>query len=283
MKIGIIGAGSIGSRHARNLIELGHDVLVYDPESGRHSGFYYRELVDNLIEDSEAIIISSPIPTHIEYAQKVIKAKKPVFIEKPIADHPFDGANLVAMVGTNLRFRSCVKATKLWMKEIGDPICANFWVGQYNDRYTDSAILNWGAHEIDLALYLLGSGRITGCCARSSNGRDDLADIIFVHNNGCHTVIHLDYLTKPEIRQFIIVGSQATIIVDVVHNQAWLRGADETVWDHSEEFDSFDSNYKDEMQAFIDRINGKKTIGATGEEGLEVLKVCLEARKQAGL
>jgi hypothetical protein len=37
------------------------------------------------------------------------------------------------------------------------------------------------------------------------------------------------------------------------------------------------------MQAFLDRIDGKETIGCTGEEGLEVLKICLEVRKQAGL
>jgi hypothetical protein len=37
------------------------------------------------------------------------------------------------------------------------------------------------------------------------------------------------------------------------------------------------------MKAFIDRMDGKETLGCSAEEGLEVLKVCLEVRKQAGL
>jgi predicted dehydrogenase len=164
------------------------------------------------------------------------------------------------------------------MEAIGEPLWANFTVGQYNDKYTDSVILNW-SHEIDLALYLLGPGRVTHCSTRSSDGRLDLADILFLHDSGCRTTIHLDYITQPEVRQFIIVGNKASIIVDIPHNQAWLRGADQTIWDHCEETDSFDDNYKDEMQAFIDRLDGKKTHGCTGAEGLEVLKVCLDAQK----
>ena len=47
--------------------------------------------------------------------------------------------------------------------------------------------------------------------------------------------------------------------------------------------DTWNDNYIEEMQAFIDRIDGKETIGCTGEEALKVLEICLEVRKQAGL
>ncbi len=38
-----------------------------------------------------------------------------------------------------------------------------------------------------------------------------------------------------------------------------------------------------QAEAFIDRIDGKETIGCTGAEALKVLEICLEVRKQAGL
>lgn len=287
MKIGILGLGSIGLRHAQNLITSGHEVWGYDPDITRSqmlvniggNGCTREEAITNV----NGIIISSPTTEHLKDIHDSYNLNSiGVFVEKPIAHIMDNEIDWVDMVGFMLRFRSCVIAAKEWIPKIGKPIWANFTVAQYNDKYTDSVILNW-SHECDLALYLLGPGGVTACTASGSDGRDDLADILLKHENGCHTAIHLDYLTRPEVRQFIVVGTQATIIADIVHNQAWLRGADEIMWDHSDDVDSFDDNYKDEIQAFIDRIDGKKTIGCTGEEALEVLKICLEAKKRAGL
>jgi predicted dehydrogenase len=190
-------------------------------------------------------------------------------------------------VGYNLRFHSCVKKAKEWLDAdlIGKPLWANFTLGQHSEKppyLRDGVILNW-SHEIDLALYLLGNGNVSGSSTRLSDGKDDIADICLTHENGCRSSIHLDYVTQPEIRQFLIVGTGATIIVDLLHRMAWLRRADEVIMDQFQGQDSWDENYVEEMQAFLDRCDGKDTIGATGEEGLAVLKICLEVRKQAGL
>ena len=96
-------------------------------------------------------------------------------------------------------------------------------------------------------------------------------------------MVHLDYVTQPEIRQFLIVGTGATIIVDLLHRIAWLRSANEVIMDQFQGQDSWNENYIEEMDAFLKRCDGENTIGCSGTEGLEVLKVCLEVRKQAGL
>jgi predicted dehydrogenase len=168
---------------------------------------------------------------------------------------------------------------------IGKPLWANFTLGQHSEKppyLRDGVILNW-SHEIDLALYLLGNGNVSGSSTRLSDGKDDIADICLTHENGCRSSIHLDYVTQPEIRQFLIVGTGATIIVDLLHRMAWLRRADEVIMDQFQGQDSWEENYVTEMQAFLDRCDGKQTLGCTGEEGLAVLKICLEVRKQAGL
>jgi predicted dehydrogenase len=121
---------------------------------------------------------------------------------------------------------------------------------------------------------------------RLTDGRDDISDILFNHANGCRSTIHLDYVTRSEIRQSTIVGSNATAIFDLVGHHGWLRDKDEQILDHLQpqaEYDHWNQTYIDEMQAFLDRIDGKQTLGATAEEGLDVLKICLEVRKQAGL
>lgn len=284
--IGVIGLGSIGQRHTNNLIDLGYKVIGYDPDTTTYceSDSFERSFhIDGVLKESDAIVIASPTEVHL--AHILLSAKKPIFVEKPVANIASETCKLATMVGYNLRFRSCVIAAKEWMPRIGNVIWANFTVGQFNDKpdyLRDGVILNW-SHEIDLALYLLGPATVATSVTGLDKGNDVISDIVLLHGRGGQSCIHLDYLTKPEIRQFVIVGSDATIICDVLHNQAWLRGADEIVWDHSDDVDSFDDNYKDEMQAFLDRIDGKDVIGCTGSEALEVLKVCLEVRKQAGL
>ena len=272
--VGIIGLGSIGERHAVNIIRMGGiTVLTHDPKLGNDA-----EHLCDLIDKSDAIVIASPTHLHADHIHECLLAGKPFFVEKPIKDKLNDREGIEAiMVGYNLRFHACVKKAKEWMNygTIGDPIWANFTVAQFTDRpeyLRENVILNW-SHEIDLALYLLGDAEVKSCI-----GNAGIADIILMQGN-CHTVVHLDYLTEPEIRQTIISGSNSTIILDLVNRQAWLRDADGSILDHLDAEDSWDENYVEEMEAFLARIDGKKTIGCTGEEGLKVLEVCLKAIK----
>ncbi len=57
--------------------------------------------------------------------------------------------------------------------------------------------------------------------------------------------------------------------------------ADKSDWYHGP--GSYDTDYIDEMKAFIDRIEGRESPGCTGADALRVLEICLEIRKQAGL
>ena len=112
--IGIIGLGSIGMRHANNLEAMGHTVLGYDPapelkQSHAHDLAF-------VIRKSDAIVIASPTAFHESHIELALAAGKPIFVEKPIADRSKAWMQSVAMVGTNLRFHSCVKKIKEWAK-----------------------------------------------------------------------------------------------------------------------------------------------------------------------
>lgn len=280
--IGVIGLGSIGMRHAKNLTAMGHCVVGYDPIEER------RKLFNGGALTEEAYVIASPTDCHLSDVISTGVSGKATFVEKPIfhslAYTP--RTSHILMVGYNLRFHSCVKKAKEWLTEqdIGAPLWANFTLGQYSEKepyLRDGVILNW-SHEIDLCLYLLGEAQVRASATRVKNGKDDLADILFEHTNGCRSTVHLDYLTKPEIRQGIIVGTDGTIIFDLVNRHAWLRDNGGII-EHFEGQDSWNDNYIEEMQAFLDRIDRKETLGCTAGEALKVLDICLTARKQAGL
>lgn len=279
--IGVIGLGSIGMRHAKNLLSLGHTVTGFDPVY-IGDGFPVLWPIRRL-DELDAVVIASPTNLHAEHLILACNAGIDIFVEKPVADRRLD-VN-ATMVGYNLRFHSCVKKAKEWLDAglIGDPLWANFTCAQYNDKpayMRDGVILNW-SHEIDLALYLLGPAQVARQFTRVTDGKDDMTDIILLHEGRVSSTIHLDYLTEPEVRGFLIVGDKGLISADLVDRRIQLRQGKLITRFHGE--DSFDENYVEEMQAFIDRIDGKETIGCTGAEALKVLEICLEVRKQAGL
>lgn len=285
--IGVIGLGSIGMRHAKNLHSMGHHVWGCDPDMQKRLdlGFdYTASEIDHLLT-ADAIVIASP--THKHYEHIFACRDKPFFVEKPIAHTISDGLLLSrkvaeCMVGYNLRFHGCVKKAKEWLDsgKIGEPLWANFTLAQHSIKppyLRDGVILNW-SHEIDLALYLLGPAEVVASSTRLTDGKDDLTDILLTHKSGRRSTVHLDYLTEPEVRGFIIGGDKGFIEVNLLNRLARVEPGE-----FFQAKDTWNDNYIEEMQAWIDRIDGKETIGCTGSEGLEVLKICLEVRRQAGL
>src|SRR5262245_42559638 len=129
MKIGIIGLGSIGLRHACNLLMMGHQVYGHDPDrsrcnllrdaGGKLMANPYLHSFDTL-GACDAVVIASPTPEHargLECLRFGNNPKyKPAFVEKPIADRlDLENTDAVVMVGNNLRFHSAVIKAKEWL------------------------------------------------------------------------------------------------------------------------------------------------------------------------
>ena len=287
-KIGILGLGSIGSRHRDNFMSLGCGVRGYDPIKGGDS------LREDILKWADAIVIASPTAEHYYDIISCTAAGKPCLVEKPLVARRIEHNNVkmdlgtVKLVGYNLRFHSCVKKVRQWLAKgtIGKPLWARFTCAQYNDREAyrrDGVVLNW-SHEIDLALHLLGKAEVQG--AALTDG-ESLADILLKHeHNGCHTVVHLDYLTQPERRGFVIIGTHGSIDADLVNRQAFMKDNDgRLIHNHFGE-DTFDSNYVTEAEAFLALIENKimpqHLIGCTAKQAHDVVDICLEVKEFHG-
>ncbi len=283
MRIGILGYGSIGSRHGKNLVDLGHKVIFHDPAMA--DGLPKKDV----IERSDAIVIASPTSEHVNDITACRLNKKPCFVEKPIAG---DGSMMAAlkhplMVGYNMRFHPSVLKAKEWLNDdrIGTPFWGNFICAQFNDKpeyLRDGVTLNW-SHEVDLALYLLGEAEVAGAAITK---KDDLADILLRHSeSGAQTTIHLDYLTRPEHRGFSIAGPKGLIIANLPGRSIVLLDSNSNPRQVEQFPGDYDDDYAVEMASFIARVGGAKeqTLGCTAAEAIEVLKVCLKAKKVAGL
>ena len=64
MKIGVLGLGSIGKRHAENLISLGHEVYGFDPVAPKINGV--KNVSRDEIWDQKAVVIASPSSQHLD-------------------------------------------------------------------------------------------------------------------------------------------------------------------------------------------------------------------------
>lgn len=289
-KIGILGLGSIGSRHAANFKALGCEVVGFDPSDAR-TDF-------DKVFDVDALVVASPTDLHFSHIMEGNGHRIPMLVEKPLVCKRWQLEQVplehVKLVGYNLRFHSCVQIVRDWLGQgiIGKPLWANFTCAQFNNKEVylrDGVILNW-SHEIDLAIHLLGQADVL---TAAYSDKEDVADILLKHyNHGCHTTVHLDYLTKPERRGFVIVGADGSIDADLVARQAFLKDNDNKIVHtffgraFNSVKDDFDGDYLAEAEAFLSLIKGKPEpghlIGCTAIQAADVVDICLEVKEFHG-
>ena len=94
VKFCLIGAGLIGSVHAKNLAQHPKANFRYvvdiDMEAGRHLAERYGAEFHNDVgevladDDLDAVIIATPADTHTQLIREAARANKAIFCEKPI-------------------------------------------------------------------------------------------------------------------------------------------------------------------------------------------------------
>lgn len=284
MKIGVLGYGSIGKRHVKNLEALGHRCYTYDP------GNKMTTTRSHVFQQAEAFIIASPTSRHREDILDVAQTSKPCFVEKPIGATNKDWIALKEMarkdrlfIGYNLRFLQNVMKTKEILDSSPTPIWARFTCSQISEKgeyLRDGVILNW-SHEIDLALHLIGPGKVVASYTDKVDGKDALSIIIIKHDNGCISTIQIDYLLRPQVRGFTIQCGMADFTCDIDKGTLLIQRNGQPVSLETEM--EFNDCYVREMNAFLTFASGGMMRGCTAEQALDVLDICLRVREQAGL
>lgn len=288
MRFLVIGLGSIGVRHAENLMALGHKVIGYDIGTPAPVGIELTAALSD-VKDIDGCIIATPTSEHAENLHYALeRGWWPVLVEKPIANKiserlvsDIQTEPLIIMMGNNLRFHPSCRLAKRYLEQgmLGSPIWAHIAVAQYNDKpqyRRDGVLLNWGGHEIDLALWLLGPAEVL---AASFDDPETIADVALLHRNGCRSVVHLDYLTNPELRETQIFGDNGRRLGISITERWILHGEEGVVQPPEYQSGSFDEDYQNEMIAFVNAIQGKPWPGATAQDGLAVLRVIEDAKK----
>lgn len=171
LRVAVIGAGSIGLRHIRNLLELGCEVFVRDADDARLEAVKAEHgvLFAHLSERYDAAVIATPYRDHLRYAAHFIAENTPVFVEKPLGaiDQLSDwrafernSRHLVTQVGYQLRFHRVAQAMRsLVPGESGFFATAcdmRTWPGK-----SYGPLLLEASHDLDLALSMGAPATVT--------------------------------------------------------------------------------------------------------------------------
>ena len=105
LRIGVLGAGHLGKIHLRCLKMIDRYDLVgfYDPDPltaktvSEETGLRCFASLEELIDAVEVVDIVTPTVQHFHCASTALKARRHVFIEKPIVDTPDEAAQLVRL------------------------------------------------------------------------------------------------------------------------------------------------------------------------------------------
>ena len=327
--VGIVGLGYWGPNLARNFDAIaGCDVRwLCDADadalgrlSTRVPAARTTPSLDDLLADDglDAVVLATPVPTHAELAERVLRSGRHCFVEKPLgvsvaeatrAVQASEETGRVLMVGHLLEYHPGVAK----LKEIADS-------GELGDlhyvyshrlnlgklRADENALWSLGAHDVSVLLHLLGEEPSEVEARGESYMRPPVEDVVFVFlrfPSGRSAHLHLSWLDPHKARRFTVVGARRMATFDDMDLErkvtVYDKGFDQDSHSYGEYITRSGDIYSPridnreplrlECEHFVECVRTGATPRSDGASGLRVVRV-LEAaqarldatRRQAG-
>ncbi|MDH3754457.1 MAG: Gfo/Idh/MocA family oxidoreductase [Acidimicrobiia bacterium] len=295
IRVGVIGAGNIGTAHAHNLATAvpGSTVTaIYDvdqpaatalaSELGCRSTASLADLIN--ADDVDAVVIASPDGLHAEQALACLAVRKPTLCEKPLAptieaaqrvlDAEVAIGERLLTLGFMRRFDPGYVALKreIGAEGIGTPLMVHNVHRNAAFAYgltTEGTVTNAAIHEIDINRWLLEDeyARVQVIMGRSGpdtpDGQRDPLFIIYETAGGVVVDIEAFMMARYgyEVTCQVVASDGVSDMGDggyITRTTARVRGQPvPEQW-----IGRFRDAYRIEMQAWIDSIRGR--AGPTG-------------------
>ena len=321
LKILIVGFGSIGKRHLKNILSRTNSEVIILTQR-KNIDFLknkkikvFRTLKECLAEKPEIGFITNETINHVPIAMKLTDAGLDLFLEKPLSNSMKSVDQLVNLVkrkktttlmGCNLRFHECIKKIKFLIEKqtIGKIISVQVECGaylpewhpyeDYSKGYAARDDLGGGVvltciHELDYLYWFFGKIKevfsITGKFSDLKLKTHDLSAIILRFQNNIIGEVHLDYFQKPEIRSCKIIGTKGIIYWNSLKNEVEVYDMKTEKWNTKLKIKNYKKNdmYERELKHFINCVKKKEKPINDISQGTYLLKVALEIIKSSKL
>ena len=285
----IIGLGSIGSRHWRNLRALGFtNIHAYDTDAKKLLSLgipALAALTPATCRQFSVVFVCNPTDQHVAAALMAARAGCHLFIEKPLshtskniprlsaAMHP----GRVAMVACNNRFHAGFAELEalITSKKLGKPLSATVHFtrdvtrGGKDKHYADSyaakksgggVVFDLGAHVVEYLSALFGPVEaVSAELAKKTNlkiATEDYASGVLTHASGVSSTFSFDYYRKPKRHSLEVVFERGSAVVDF-----------------TEDRELSDAMYVDELKHFFACIDYKRASRYDLARAAEVVRV----------
>jgi predicted dehydrogenase len=305
----MVGTGSIGQRHMRNL----HKIFLESREplslhTLRHSSSVLPEEVVPLIAKTfykwsevdssyDVIFVCTPTALHGETLKAALHFQADLFIEKPIYHHPDEHNNLqnaltsnrIVHVACPLRFHPVTLALKEYASTHQD-ICSlrvisSSWLpswrpqADYRKVYSARSELGGGValdliHELDYIRWIFGNPKSFFRMGKKASDLEiNVEDVCaFLLNYGTWIAeVHLDYVGRKTMRNAEVYGSHSRIDFDIIENQVVEYYPDKK----AKVFKLPCDVHLEEIRYFINIIKIRQPSFNSPDFAVETLRLCL--------
>lgn len=305
MKVCVVGSGSIGKRHIRNIYSLGKEkdeTMVIDLLRSSKSELpqdifdiihkqYYD--VSELPGKYDAIIIANPTSLHYITIKQILDYSDNFFVEKPVFDKTDFDFSDIEIPGKKFYVACPLRYTKVLLeaKKVIEN-CQTFsvraisssylpdWRPETDYRKTYSAHKNMGGgvlidliHEWDYLSYFFGFPeqveKLYGKYSNLEIDSEDLAIYIARYKDKL-LELHLDYCGRETQRYCEILTSDSTYRFDITNSRVIKNGIEIAKYNEQP-----NDKYMEEMKFFYDIMNGIKENTNDINHAVNVMKIAL--------
>lgn len=314
----VLGAGSVGRRHLRNLVGLGCRVSAMDPRADRLDAaagevpLVGRYLTTDapLADPFDGVVVASPPSFHVDQCVAALEAGRHVLLEKPVSpdlesaerlEGAASGASASLLLGYTYRWWPPLQRFRALLAEgaVGRPLHARFVMSAhladwhpwepYQEFFMASRELGGGAlldesHFIDLMLWFFGMpASVFARVERVSDleiDTDDNVDAVISYESGVRASMHLDLFGRPHEKYISITGETGTLHWSFEPNRIRLGREAGHAW-HDEVFEGERNDmFVALARDFVQLVRGQGEPGCTIRDGVDVLRV-VEAMRQS--
>lgn len=312
LKAGVLGAGHLGKIHLKLLQQSTKYELVGFYDASKEASdkivaeFGYNSFpsMESLIEASDMVVVVTPTSKHFECAEKVIKAGKHLFIEKPITQTVAEAEQIRDLakqqkvrgqVGQVERFNPAFMAVK---DKINNPMfIETHRLSEFNPRGTDvSVVLDLMIHDIDAILSVVKSEvkAVSASGVSVISETPDIANARIEFENGCVANLTASRISLKKMRKARFFQRDAYISVDFLEKKCEvvkMKNAPAEIDDFAMVLTNAEGIKKqiyfenpkiennnailDELESFYEAIKADRTPEVSLQQGTEALRVAM--------
>jgi len=315
----IVGYGSIGKRHFKNISKISNAKIVVLTkqknliELEKNGICVVNSLKEALSHKPDVGFVTNETSFHVDTAIKLANNGMNLFLEKPLS-HSMKNVNklqkiikkkkLITQIGCHMRFHPCIKKIKniLEKKSLGRIISVDIesssylpdWHPYEDYRFGYAARDDLGGgisltsiHEIDLLYWFFGMPQkvfsIIGKFSDLKVKTDDLSVMTFLLKNKIVGEVHLDYFQRPDFKSCKIKGTKGTLYWNSTSNELKIFSHRTQKWKSLLKIKNFEKNlmYVNEIKYFFNSLKNKHETMNNIDDGINTLQIILNAKKSS--